>query len=317
MNINSKEKILIILGPTATGKSHLSLFLAHRFDCEIISADSMQVYRGMDIGTGKLSPREQACVPHYLMDIVDPEHPFSVADFQRLADLYIGKIVAKGKLPMICGGTGLYINSLVFPYNFTAKANTDPEIRERLQAEIAEEGLESLYRRLIAIDPVTAQKISCHDSRRLIRALEVYELSGQIPSELVASNAPVKYQPIMIGLTTSRQRLYQLIELRIDRMLEQGLIEEVQGLLSAGISRNAVSMQGLGYKQIAAYLEGETSLNQAVALLKRDTRRFAKRQITWFKRDPRICWFNIDQYLEEGELVNAVSFRIAQLLEEA
>ena len=252
-----------------------------------------------------------------MIDIVGPKQNFSVADFHRLADQYIKEIVAKGKLPLICGGTGLYINSLVFPYNFTDIANTDPKIRERLKQEFTEQGGASLHSRLAKIDPISAQKINCNDSHRLIRALEVYEVTGQKPSDIRAANEPVKYQPMMIGLTAPRPRLYQLIERRIEIMLEDGLIEEVQGLLAKGVPRDAVSMQGLGYKQIAAYLEGELSLSQAVDLLKRDTRRFAKRQITWFKRDPRICWFNIDQYLEEGELVDAVSFRIARLLEEA
>ena len=174
-----------------------------------------------------------------------------------------------------------------------------------------------MYQRLQQIDPQYANKIHHHDSRRLIRALEIYEASGQRPSDLQAANQPVKYRPVMIGLTADRARIYQLIEQRVDLMLDAGLIDEVKRLLDAGISTDAVSMQGLGYKQIAAYLAGEMDFAEAVATLKRDTRRFAKRQITWFKRDPRICWFDIDQYLEEGELVNAVSFRIAQMLEEA
>ncbi|MBS1347903.1 MAG: tRNA (adenosine(37)-N6)-dimethylallyltransferase MiaA [Firmicutes bacterium] len=317
MSDDTKKQIIVILGPTACGKTALSIAIAQRFNCEIISADSMQVYQGMNIGSAKIKAEEQNGIPHHLIDIIPPQQPFSVADFYSLADLAIEDITARGKMPLVCGGTGLYINSLVTPYNFASSTDADPQIRERLRKEFTENGGEEMYQRLQQIDPQYANKIHHHDSRRLIRALEIYEASGQRPSDLQAANQPVKYRPVMIGLTADRARIYQLIEQRIDLMLDAGLIDEVKRLLDAGISRDAVSMQGLGYKQIAAYLAGEMDLVEAVATLKRDTRRFAKRQITWFKRDPRICWFDIDQYLEEGELVNAVSFRIAQMLEEA
>lgn len=317
MSDDTKKQIIVILGPTACGKTALSIAIAQRFNCEIISADSMQVYQGMNIGSAKIKAEEQNGIPHHLIDIIPPQQPFSVADFYSLADLAIEDITARGKMPLVCGGTGLYINSLVTPYNFASSTDADPQIRERLRQEFTEHGGEEMYQRLQQIDPQYANKIHHHDSRRLIRALEIYEASGQRPSDLQAANQPVKYRPVMIGLTADRARIYQLIEQRIDLMLDAGLIDEVKRLLDAGISRDAVSMQGLGYKQIAAYLAGEMDLVEAVATLKRDTRRFAKRQITWFKRDPRICWFDIDQYLEEGELVNAVSFRIAQMLEEA
>ena len=317
MSYETKKQIIVILGPTACGKTALSIAIAQRFNCEIISADSMQVYQGMDIGSAKIKAEEQNGIPHHLIDIIPPQQPFSVADFHSLADRAIEDITARGKMPLVCGGTGLYINSLVTPYNFASSTDADPQIRARLRQEFAEHGGEEMYKRLQQIDPQYANKIHHHDSRRLIRALEIYEASGQRPSDLQAANQPVKYRPVMIGLTADRARIYQLIEQRVDLMLDAGLIDEVKRLLDAGISTDAVSMQGLGYKQIAAYLAGEMDLAEAVATLKRDTRRFAKRQITWFKRDPRICWFDIDQYLEEGELVNAVSFRIAQMLEEA
>lgn len=317
MSDETKKQIIVILGPTACGKTALSIAIAQRFNCEIISADSMQVYQGMDIGSAKIKAEEQNGIPHHLIDIIPPQQPFSVADFHSLADQAIEDITARGKMPLVCGGTGLYINSLVMPYNFASSTDADPQIRARLRQEFAEHGGEEMYQRLQQIDPQYANKIHHHDSRRLIRALEIYEASGQRPSDLQAANQPVKYRPVMIGLTADRSRIYQLIEQRVDLMLDAGLIDEVKRLLDDGISTDAVSMQGLGYKQIAAYLAGEMDLAEAVATLKRDTRRFAKRQITWFKRDPRICWFDIDQYLEEGELVNAVSFRIAQMLEEA
>jgi tRNA dimethylallyltransferase len=313
---STKPKIIIILGPTASGKTALSLGIAPRFGCEIISADSMQVYRGMDIGSAKLSQTERASVVHHLIDIVDPDYPFNVADFRSRADRSITEIYQRGKLPLICGGTGLYINSLVYPYNFSQAIDSDPQIRQKLHDEFASGQGEQMHSRLQEIDPLAAAKIHANDARRLLRALEIHALTGKNPSEFHADNQPVKYQPMMIGLTAPRDILYQRIELRVEEMIEQGLVAEVEKLLQANISRGAVSMQGLGYKQIAAYLAGECSLAEAIELMKRDTRRFAKRQMTWFKRDPRICWFDIVQYLEEGELVNAVSFRVAQMLEE-
>ena len=316
-NSPRQQQIIVILGPTACGKTALSIAIAQRFGCEIISADSMQVYQGMDIGSAKIKPSEQSGIPHYLIDILSPDEPFSVADFHRLATQAISEIVSRKKLPLVCGGTGLYINSLVAPYNFPGSVESDPILRAQLRNEFAQHGGEMMYERLWQIDPVYAQKIHPHDSRRLIRALEIYKLSGKTPSELQQNNQASPYCPIMIGLIAERAKIYQLIEQRVDKMLAQGLVDEVKSLLDSGLPRDAVSMQGLGYKQIAAYLTGEITLSEAVALLKRDTRRFAKRQLTWFKRDPRICWFNIDQYLEEGELVNAVSFRIAQMLKEA
>lgn len=312
-----KQKIIIILGPTASGKTALALDIAEAFQCEIISADSMQVYWGMDIGTAKATEAERNRVPHHMIDIVPPDYAFNVADFHDRAEQCTTDILADGHLPLICGGTGLYINSLVFPYNFDPLTDVDSAVREELQREFSAEGGEQMHARLMAMDPATAEKIHPNDSRRLIRALEICLVSGRVPSEFHENNQPVKYQPIMIGLTAAREVLYERIESRIEKMIEQGLVEEVETLLSKGLSRDSVSMQGLGYKQIAAYLAGECTLPEAIITLKRDTRRFAKRQLTWFKRDPRICWFDIDQYLEEGELVSAVSFRIAQMLEEA
>ena len=310
-------KIIIILGPTATGKSELAISIAPRCNCEIISADSMQVYRGMDIGSAKVSAAQRSLVPHHLIDIREPEQPFSVAEFRKLAGEAIGDIIGRGHLPLICGGSGLYLNSLIAPYNFSADSAADARIRERLSAEFAVDGGAAMHTRLAAVDPQAAAKISVNDSRRLIRALEVYESTGRPISELRKSSEAPPWRPLIIGLVAERQILYRRIEQRVDAMLAQGLVAEVESLLARGVPRDAISMQGLGYKQIAAHLAGEISLMQAVDLIKRDTRRFAKRQITWFKRDARICWFSIDQYLEEGELVDAVSFRIAHMLEEA
>ena len=313
---DTKNKILIILGPTATGKSELSLSIAKEFNCEIISADSMQVYRRMDIGSAKISKAKREDIPHHLIDIVDPGEGFSVADFYRLANRDIEDIISRGKLALVCGGTGLYINSLIFPYNFVQTSESDPALRRKLNEEFNTYGGEQMHQRLASVDSASAAKIHPNDSRRLVRALEVYETTGIPLSESRDNNQPIRYQPIIIGLTAAREHLYQRIETRIEQMIKDGLIDEVAALLADGLSREAVSMQGLGYKQIAAYLDGEISLEKAVEILKRDTRRFAKRQLTWFKRDSRICWFDIDQY-PEGELVKAVSSCIGRMTEEA
>ena len=307
-------KILIVLGPTACGKTALSLELAQHFGGEIISADSMQVYRGMDIGSAKIPQDQRRGIPHHLLDIVPPEHSFSVADFRLRADECIADIVGRGKLPVICGGTGLYINALTCPCNYSAEADSDEELRLELQQEYRQLGGDALHERLSRLDPAAAAKIHPNDSRRLIRALEVYTLTGRPISSMQQENQPVPYDPVMVGLTAPRELMYERIERRVDEMLEQGLEAEVRSLLEAGVSKEAVSMQGLGYKQLAMYFDGSISFDEAVELIKRDTRRFSKRQMTWFKRDQRTMWFSIDQYLEEGELVRAVISRVADKL---
>lgn len=266
----------------------------------------MQVYRGMDIGSAKLPLAERCGIPHHLLDVVDPDRGFSVADFYKLADNAIQDILSRHLLPLVCGGTGLYINSLVYPCNFSDQVDTDPAVRERLNAEFAADGGEMMHQRLKSIDPKAAARIHPNDSRRLIRALEVYEISGRPISAFQQENQPLKYTPVMIGLTAPRELLYKRIDDRVDQMMAAGFLAEVRQLLDDGLKREAVSMQGLGYKQLAAYLEGECDLDHAVDMIKRDTRRFAKRQLTWFKRDQRIKWFSIDQYPEEGDLVKAV-----------
>ena len=311
----SLPKIIVLLGPTACGKTALSLELAEKLGCEIISADSMQVYRRMDIGSAKLPFASRRGIIHHMLDVVEPDADFSVADFHALADDIIADIFSRDKLPLICGGTGLYINSLVYPYNFSDAADSDPDIRQRLQTEFAENGGVYLHDRLAECDPVAAAKIHPNDSRRLVRALEVFEVTGSPISDMQQHNEPVKYDPVMIGLTAPRELLYRRIEQRVDEMMDEGLLCEVENLLAEGLDRNAVSMQGLGYKQLAAYFAGEVKLDEAVDLIKRDTRRFAKRQFTWFKRDERIKWFSIDQYPTEGELINAVLPWVSQRLE--
>lgn len=315
--MSDKTPLLVVLGPTATGKSELALALALRFNGEIVSGDSMQVYQGLDIGTAKLPVAERRGVPHHLLDIIPPEQPFSVADFRRLAAEAIADIAARGRLPLLVGGTGLYIDSLLYPYNFPAAQPAEPQLRRRLQQEYQQLGAEALHQRLVELDEAAAARIHPHDAHRLIRALEVRESSGRKLSDIQREKPPLPpWQPLLLGLTMPREQLNQRIELRVEAMICAGLFDEVQGLLERGLSRDAVSMQGIGYRQSAAYLCGELSREEAIEQIKRDTRRFAKRQMTWFKRDQDIHWFDIDHYRGEGSLEQAACVWCAGKLEE-
>ncbi|MGI6360878.1 MAG: tRNA (adenosine(37)-N6)-dimethylallyltransferase MiaA [Bacillota bacterium] len=291
-----KDKLVIILGPTASGKTDLSIAIAQALNGEIISGDSMQVYRKMDIGTAKITESEQKGIVHHLINIINPDQEYSVADFKKASQKLIKEINHRGKLPIVVGGTGLYISSLVNPYLFPQKSSKDEQLRSRLQEEYQKDR-QALYQRLQQIDPQAAQKIHPNDGHRLVRALEVYEKTGQTISRIQAESQKLSfpcYKMVMIGLSFERTKLYQRINQRVDLMIEAGLVEEVERLLAQGYNLNQQAMQGLGYKQIARYLLGEMSLETAITELKRDTRRFAKRQITWFKRDQRIKWFDIE-----------------------
>jgi tRNA dimethylallyltransferase len=294
-----KEKLVVILGPTACGKTALSLLVAKKLQGEIISGDSMQVYRYMDIGTAKITKDEMQGIPHHLIDILEPDQPYSVADFQKMARRLITEINSRGKLPIIVGGTGLYISSVIDSYLFTAQSAQDMEFRKRQKKLYAAEGAGELYSRLQVIDPQAAAKIHPHDAHRLIRALEVYEKTGRPISQLQKESQALPkpdYLLSVIGLTLERKKLYQRIEQRVDMMIKMGLKEEVASLLAAGYDPQSQAMQGLGYRQIARFLLGQTDEEIAVSDLKRDTRHFAKRQFTWFRRDERIKWFDIDDY---------------------
>lgn len=313
-----KQKLLILLGPTACGKTALSIGLAQRFSGEIISGDSMQVYRGMDIGTAKIMPGEMQSVPHHLLDILDPSQAFSVADFRSLAEKKIREIAFRGKLPMVVGGTGLYIDSLLYPYNFAQDMEGDPTLRQSLQEEYLRLGGEAMHQRLAAQDPEAALRIHPNDAHRLVRALEVLALTGETISQRQQDRSRVQaYDAILVGLTMEREQLYRRIEQRVDLMFEAGLLAEVENLLAQGISPDANSMQGIGYRQTVGYLQGEYSLEEAKELIKRDTRRFAKRQQTWFKRNQDICWFDKGHYRGEGELLESVGAYVAEKLKES
>ncbi|QAY68387.1 tRNA (adenosine(37)-N6)-dimethylallyltransferase MiaA [Paenibacillus protaetiae] len=290
-----KPPLLVLIGPTAVGKTKLSIEIAKAWNAEIISGDSMQVYRGMDIGTAKITTEEQQGIRHHLIDICDPDTPFSAADFQLRCTEAIADIASRGKLPFIVGGTGLYVESVCYGYQF-ADNGSDEQFRQHMQRIADEHGAEALHERLKQIDPKSAERLHPNDVRRVIRALEVYHLTGEtFSSQQEGQKRESPYELCIIGLSLDRAELYQRIEQRIDLMMEQGLVEEVRQLLQSGTPPHAVAMQGLGYKEIAAYLNGECTLEAAVTLLKRDTRRFAKRQLSWFRHMENIHWIDMGE----------------------
>lgn len=285
-----KKQIAVILGPTATGKSHCGIALAQALDGEIISGDSMLVYRGMDIGTAKPTAEELALVPHHMVDILPPEASFNVVDFKDRAERLIDEITARGKLPIIVGGTGLYIKALLEDYKFSSKGE-DSALRAELESLLDEQGKEALYARLEKSAPAEAGKIDINNTRRVIRAIEAAEsgddLSHSKSEELV-------YDAAVFGLRMERSVLYERINRRVDIMLEQGLIEETRRLLEEGVPESAQSMQAIGYRQTVLYLKGEWDKTTAVDKIKQATRNFAKRQFTWYKKMPYVKWFNLD-----------------------
>lgn len=319
--MKKQEKLVVIVGPTAVGKTEISLLAADTIDGEIISGDSMQVYRGMDIGTAKILPEEMVGpsgrkIPHYLIDILDPDEIFSVADFQRLAREAISSINVRNRIPMIVGGTGLYINGVVDPYHF-AGMEINSDLRRMIREEAESMGDQYMHRQLEKVDPETARRIHPHDTKRIIRALEIYRQTGRTMTENLACaplNSP-RYRLAMVGLFMERELLYERINLRVDKMVENGLIEEVKSLLQHGYHDDLNSMQGLGYRQIASYLRGNLTKEEAIRLIKRDTRRFAKRQWTWFKRDSRIRWFNVGKFRENYLCGEEITRYICRTLE--
>ena len=297
-----RPPLIAIVGPTAVGKTALSLELAERFGCEIINGDSMQVYRRMDIGTAKLPPEERRGIPHHLIDILEPHEPFSVAEFQRRCGEFIRDIASRGRLPMIVGGTGLYVEAVCYGFPLSEAADIDPDFRRRMRTLAETEGPEALHARLREVDPVTAARLHPRDVKRVIRALEIFESTGKPMSEVQAQRRgepkTSPYDLLIIGLAMDREMLYARIEKRVEDMLAAGLVREVAGLLAEGVPRGATSMQAIGYKEIAAYLAGETEYRTAVEALVRNTRRFAKRQLSWFRRMPGIVWVDAGQKIE-------------------
>ena len=287
-----KLRLLCLLGPTAVGKTEIAIQLARRLDAEIVSVDSRQIYRQMDIGTAKPTPEEQKAARHHLIDCVDISQPFSVADYQSLADAAIADIQNRDKRVLLVGGAGLYFRAVVD--GLFEGPGADPSLRERLEAEATQHGVNVLHDRLRACDPVSAERIHPNNVVRVIRALEVYELTGIPMSELQQQWHPEKqrYPFIAFCLTMPRAMLYQRIEQRVDVMLANGLIAEVESLLAAGYARDTVALRSFGYKELIAYLDGKCTYLEAVEQLKQNTRRFAKRQLTWFRKDTRIEWID-------------------------
>lgn len=291
MNPYNKTKILVVVGPTATGKSDLALRLAREVGAEIISADSMQVYRGMDIGTAKPTLEQRAGIPHHLIDVAEPDRLFSAADFADAANEAIRAIAGRNGRVIVVGGTGLYIRALL--KGLVDSPSGAGDVRKALQEEAAQSGNKAMLERLRLVDPELAERMHPNNLVRIIRALEVHRLTGIPLSRHQQEHAfnGRRYDALQIGISIDRRELYARIEARVDRMLAEGLLEEVQGLLAQGYDRQLKAMRAIGYKEAAAYLAGECSLEEAVQLMKRDTRRYAKRQLTWFNADPDILWF--------------------------
>ena len=292
-----KKPLIVLTGPTAVGKTSLSISLAKAVNGEIISADSMQVYKGMDIGSAKIRKEEMQGVTHYLVNILEPEEEFHIVKFQELAKAALEEIYAKGKIPILVGGTGFYIQAVTRDIDFT-QAEQETSYREELEQFAKEKGAEYLHEKLREVDSKSAENIHANNVKRVIRALEFYHQNGTPISE---HNEEQKQQtsPYNLAyfvLTAPREILYERIDRRVDQMMEEGLLEEVKSLRERGCHRGMVSMQGLGYKEILAYLEGEYPLEEAVRILKRDTRHFAKRQLTWFRREQDVIWVDKEQF---------------------
>ena len=282
-----RKKLLVIAGPTASGKTALSLLLAKQMNGEIVSADSMQIYRGMDVGTAKATPAEQAEVPHHMLDLLDPGENYSVSRYVEDASAVCDALLSRGKLPVVTGGTGLYIDALLAGRQFAGVSDADEDLREQLSEDYDRLGGEAMLQRLSAVDPDRAAKLAPTDRRRLIRALEVYELTGRTISEHdeLTRTLPPAYEALYVVLDYGdRKALYTRIDERVDRMCEEGLFEETRHLLDCGIPDSSTCMQAIGYRQAAMALRGELSREEAVALIKQATRRYAKRQLTWFRR---------------------------------
>ena len=298
-----KENLFILIGPTAIGKTALSIDLAKKFNGEIISADSMQIYKYMDIGTAKVTKEEMDGIPHHLIDFIYPDEEYTVSNYQRDATRLIKDINSRNKLPMVVGGTGLYINSLVYNLNF-AKVPPDEKYRLELEDLADQHGDVYIHNLLKEIDIKSSNSISENDRKRIIRALEVYKVTGKTMSEHNENfrKEVDKYNLSIVCLNMDRKELYDRINRRVDIMIEGGLVNEVKGILEKGYHKDLVSLKGIGYKEIIMYLEGEITLEEAIEKIKQGSRNYAKRQLTWFRRDDRIKWINKDDFKDSDEL---------------
>ncbi len=299
-----KKPLIILTGPTAVGKTKASIDLAKALNGEIISADSMQVYKYMDIGSAKIRPEEMQRVPHHLVDVLEPNEEFHVVRFQQMAKQAMQEIYDKGKVPIVVGGTGFYIQALLYDIDFT-ESNEDNAYRSQLEQIAKEQGAQHLHDMLREVDPESADVIHANNVKRVIRALEFYKQTGEKISQHNeterAKESP--YDFCYFVLTDQRQHLYERIDHRVDQMLQEGLVAEVEALKNKGYTKDMVSMQGLGYKEILDYLNGECTLEEAVYVLKRDTRHFAKRQLTWFRRERDVIWIDKEQFQYDDEKI--------------
>lgn len=301
------EPVIVIAGPTASGKTRLSIELAKLINGSIVSADSMQVYKYMDIGTAKPDKEEMSGVRHYMINEVDPDENYSVARYRERALECIAAITEEGGRPIVTGGTGLYINSLVYNINFS-ETICDEDLREALKAEAEQYGNRYLYEKLSRIDPEAASRIHENDTKRIIRAIEVYTHTRKTISEHIRQSRlePPPYRYILFGLDWDREELYRRIDERVDRMISEGLVEETRRLVEMGYDKRSTAMQAIGYKEILPYLKGECSLEEAVEMLKRNTRRYAKRQMTWFRRMQEIIWLDMDEDTDMKEAAGKI-----------
>ena len=313
--MEQKIPLVVVAGPTASGKTAAGVRLAQLLDGEVISADSMQIYKYLTVGTAKPIPEEMEGIPHHLIDFLEPSETFSVADYVQLAKQKIEEITGRGKLPILVGGTGLYISSLIDNIEFS-QSDSDTKLREEYQQFAKENGPQALWDRLNQVDPQAAEKIHPNNVGRVARALEVYHTTG-IPiskHQELSRTKPSPYQLCMMALGFhDRQKLYDRINLRVDQMVQDGLLEEVQSLKERGYTKDMVSMQGLGYKEILDYLDGDCTLEETIYILKRDTRHFAKRQLTWFRRERDVIWIDKSQYdHNEAKVVDMMITKIQE-----
>lgn len=300
----TKKPLVIIAGPTATGKTAVSVELAARLNGSIISADSMQVYRGMDIGSAKVTEEEKRGIPHYLIDVADPEDSWNVVRFQKEAMNAVDAILAEGRLPFLVGGTGFYIQALLYGIDFT-QMEADSDDRASMEEAARRDGPQALHRRLQEIDPEAAEAIHPNNVKRIIRALEFARNSGGLKISEHNRRERMRepaFNAVFFVLTMDRQKLYERIDARVDLMMQKGLADEVRRLRAGGLTASDVSMQGIGYRQIFPALEGEYSLDEAVRLIKRDSRHFAKRQLTWFRREKNVIWIDADSFTDRQKM---------------
>ena len=297
-----KQKVIVICGPTASGKTALSIELAKKINGEIVSCDSMQIYKEMDIGTAKPTKEEMQEIPHYMINTIFPNERYSVADYKKDAKKAIREIIKKGKVPIIVGGTGLYVDSLIYEIEYP-DIKFDEKYRQELEEQVRKDGLEKLYNKAKKIDPEAMLKISSNDKKRILRVLEIYKATGKTKTEQERKSREKEpeFDYLVYGLNMPREKLYERINLRVDIMIKQGLIKEVEEIYKK-YNEFPTAMQGLGYKEVVEYLEGHLTKEEMIEKIKQETRRYAKRQITWFKRYKESKWFDLDKY-DNGEIL--------------